>query len=239
MAFGYNPYIAKWSPYHGAQYAIVEAISKVVAAGARYNNMRFSYQEFFERMTNEHSWGKPLAALLGALKMQTEFGLPSIGGKDSMSGTFNDSLSVPPMLMAFGITTVNANTVISPDFKSRGHKLYLVKHVEKEDYTPNVEQLMENFEFVSHNIEKGKIVSAYALGHGGLIEALAKCSFGNQTGFYVKYDEKELDRFNYGSILIEVAGSLDYPKDCEPNVMHIGRTSHFHIGVIIFLCFCI
>ncbi len=232
MAFGYNPYIAKWSPYHGAEYAIVEAIAKVVAAGARYNNMRFSYQEFFERMTNEHSWGKPLAALLGALKMQTEFGLPSIGGKDSMSGTFNDSLSVPPMLMAFGITTVNAKTVISPDFKSRGHKLFLIKHTENEDFTPNVEQLKENFEFVSHNIEKGRIVSAYALGHGGLIEALAKCSFGNETGFYVKYDEKELDRFNYGSILVEVAGSLDYPKDCEPNVVHIGRTSHFQIGVI-------
>ena len=233
MAYGYNPYISKWSPYHGSQYAIIEAISKVVAAGARYDNMRFSYQEYFERMTNENSWGKPLAALLGALKMQTEFGLPSIGGKDSMSGTFNDTLSVPPMLMAFGITMVDAKTVISPEFKARGHKLFLIKHEENEDFTPNVEQLKENFEFVSKNIESGKIKSAYALGAGGLIEALAKMSFGNQIGFVVKdIKEEDLDRYNYGSILVEVAGNLDDIKDCYPNVVRIGRTSHYHYGVI-------
>ena len=232
MAFGYNPYISSWSPYHGAEYAVVEAISKVVAAGARYDKMRFSFQEYFERMVNPHSWGKPLAALLGALKMQTEFGLPSIGGKDSMSGTYNETYNVPPMLMAFGITTVNANNVISPDFKARAHKLYLVKHTENENYTPNVEQLIDNFDFVSTNIENGKILSAYALGAGGLIEALAKSSFGNQIGFQVKYDEKELNRYNYGSILIEVQGSLEYPKDIKPNVIHIGRTSHFKYGVI-------
>ena len=119
MAFGYNPYVASWSPYHGAAYAVVEAAAKVVAAGGRYERMRYSYQEYFERMTREAtSWGKPLAALLGALKMQVELGLPSIGGKDSMSGTFQQ-IDVPPMLMAFGITTVDARTVISPEFKGR------------------------------------------------------------------------------------------------------------------------
>ncbi|MDE5906885.1 MAG: phosphoribosylformylglycinamidine synthase, partial [Alistipes sp.] len=126
MAFGYNPYVASWSPYHGAAYAVVEAAAKVVAAGARYDKMRYSYQEYFERMTRDpRSWGKPLAALLGALRMQVELGLPSIGGKDSMSGTFQD-INVPPMLMAFGITTVDAATVISPDFKRPGNRIYLV-----------------------------------------------------------------------------------------------------------------
>ena len=114
MAFGYNPFITSWSPYHGAAYAVVEACSKVVAAGAAYDKMRFSYQEYFERMTDRKSWGKPLAALMGALKMQVELGLPSIGGKDSMSGTF-EHINVPPMLMAFGITTVDADQVISPE----------------------------------------------------------------------------------------------------------------------------
>ena len=114
MAFGFNPFISKWSPYHGAAYAVVEAVSKAVAAGARFERMRFSYQEYFERMTDDpHTWGKPLAALLGALKMQEALGLPSIGGKDSMSGTFKD-IDVPPTLIAFGITTVDAGRVISP-----------------------------------------------------------------------------------------------------------------------------
>ena len=121
MAFGYNPFLASWSPYHGAAYAVVDAAAKVVAAGARYDKMRYSYQEYFERMTKSpRTWGKPLGALLGALKMQVELGLPSIGGKDSMSGTF-EQINVPPMLMAFGITTVDAGRVISTDFKFAGH----------------------------------------------------------------------------------------------------------------------
>ena len=196
MAYGYNPNIAKWSPYHGAEYAIVEACSKVVSAGARYDHMRFSYQEYFERMHNAHSWGKPLAALLGALKMQIELGLPSIGGKDSMSGTFQN-ISVPPMLMAFGITTVNAKTVISTDFKSANHKLYLIKHHENKDYTPNVNELKKNFDFVSTNIENKNIISAYALSFGGVIEAVSKMSFGNMIGFNINYDEKYLDAYYY------------------------------------------
>mgnify|MGYP003094791640 CR=1 FL=1 len=123
MAFGFNPFISKWSPYHGAAYAVVEAVSKAVAAGARFERMRFSYQEYFERMTDDpHTWGKPLAALLGALKMQEALGLPSIGGKDSMSGTFKD-IDVPPTLIAFGITTVDAGRVISPEFKEAGHRI--------------------------------------------------------------------------------------------------------------------
>ena len=219
MAYGYNPFIAKFSPYHGAEYAVIEAVSKVVAAGAKYNNMRFSYQEYFERMHNEKSWGKPLAALLGALKMQYELGLPSIGGKDSMSGTFQD-INVPPMLMAFGITTIDVDDVISPEFKSKSHKLYLIKHNELENYTPNLDELKDNWDFVHKNIKSGKIVSAYALGFGGVIEALAKMSFGNNIGFDVEYPEDELDRYNYGSILVEVSGSLNYK-----NAIHLGETN--------------
>lgn len=218
MAYGYNPILSKWSPYHGAEYAVIEAVSKVVASGARYNKMRFSYQEYFERMHKEHSWGKPLAALLGALKMQVEFGLPSIGGKDSMSGTFQD-ISVPPMLMAFGITTVNANQVISPEFKGSGNKLYLIKHTENKNYTPNIEQLKNNFDFVSTQIENKKIISAYALGFGGVVEAVCKMAFGNKVGFDIKYDEKSLNAYNYGSILVETKEELNY-KDA----IYLGTT---------------
>ena len=220
MAFGYNPYISKWSPFHGAEYAIIEACAKVVAAGASYENMRFSYQEYFERMHNEKSWGKPLAALLGALKMQVELGLPSIGGKDSMSGTFQN-ISVPPMLMAFGITTVNANDVISTDFKKTNSHIYLIKHNEKLNFTPNIAELKNNFNFVTENIKNKNIISAYALGFGGLIEALAKMSFGNKIGFDVDYAEELLDAYNYGSIVVESTTKLDYK-----NAIYIGKTNN-------------
>ena len=208
MAYGYNPFITSWSPYHGAAYAVIEAAAKVVAAGARYDKMRYSYQEYFERMNSETSWGKPLSALLGALKMQVELGLPSIGGKDSMSGTFQD-INVPPMLMAFGITTVDARTVISPEFKAAGNKLYLIKHTPLNNYMPDTDQLKELFSQVSTAIEQGKIISAYAVGFGGVAEAVAKMSFGNCIGADVKMDEKELFNYAYGSFVVEVAGDLD------------------------------
>ena len=209
MAFGYNPFIASWSPYHGSAYAVIEAAAKVVAAGARYDKMRYSYQEYFERMNSEESWGKPLSALLGALKMQVELGLPSIGGKDSMSGTFQN-INVPPMLMAFGITTVDARTVISPEFKKAGNKLYLIKHTPLNNYMPDTEALKENFSFVSSAIEQGKILSAYAVGFGGVVEAVAKMSFGNKVGAEVTMDEQALFDYAYGSFVVEAAEDLDF-----------------------------
>ncbi len=209
MAFGYNPFITSWSPYHGSAYAVVEAAAKVVAAGARYDKMRYSYQEYFERMNSETSWGKPLTALLGALKMQVALGLPSIGGKDSMSGTFQD-INVPPMLMAFGITTVDARTVISPEFKAAGHKLYMIKHTPLANYMPDTDQLKHNFDFVSSAIEQGKIVAAYAVGFGGVVEAVAKMSFGNCIGADVKMDEKALFNYAYGSFVVEAAEELAF-----------------------------
>ena len=209
MAFGYNPFITSWSPYHGAAYAVVEACSKVVAAGASYEKMRFSYQEYFERMTDRKSWGKPLAALMGALKMQVELGLPSIGGKDSMSGTF-ENINVPPMLMAFGITTVDAEKVISPEFKWEGNKIYLIKHTPLSNRMPDTGQLKENWEYIHSQIEDGNIVSAYALGFGGLAEALCKMSFGNGLDVKVDVDENELFDYGYGSIVVESEEPLDY-----------------------------
>ena len=208
MAYGYNPNIASWSPYHGAAYAVIEAAAKVVAAGARYEKMRYSYQEYFERMTKQPtSWGKPLAALLGALKMQVELGLPSIGGKDSMSGTFQD-INVPPMLMAFGITMVDAKQVISTDLKGAGHNLYLVRHTPDACYMPDTEQLKRNFNFVSDAIAEGKVLSAWAVGMGGVAEGLAKMAFGNQIGVEVSMPEQSLYDYAYGSILVETADEL-------------------------------
>ncbi len=210
MAFGYNPYISAWSPYHGAQYAVVEAVAKVVAAGARFDKMRFSYQEYFERMTDRNSWGKPMAALLGALKIQNALGLPSIGGKDSMSGTFND-INVPPTLIAFGITTVDARTVISPEFKAAGNKLYLIKHTPKSDYTPDCDALRHNFTLTTDLIEQGSVVAAYAIGFGGIAEAVAKMSFGNEIGANINLDSSELFDYNYGSILVESKSEITDP----------------------------
>lgn len=218
MAFGYNPFLASWSPYHGAMYSIVEALSKLVSAGASYTNVRFSFQEYFERMHNDASWGKPLASLLGALKMQAEFELPSIGGKDSMSGTFGQ-INVPPMLMAFGITMVDAGTVISPELKKSSHFLYLIKHTELQNFTPNVIELKRNFAYITEHIKRKQIVSAYALGFGGLIEALCKMSFGNEIGFDISYEEKLLDAYSYGSIVVEATEALDYA-----NAIYLGKT---------------
>ena len=209
MAYGYNPQLSSWSPYHGSQYAVVESMAKVVAAGADYKNMRYSYQEYFQKLTSKEAWGLPLQALLGAVKVQNDFKLPSIGGKDSMSGTFQD-LNVPPMLMAFGITTVDANDVISTDFKNVGNKIYLVKHNPLPNYNPNVEELKTNFENVNAQIKAKNIVSAFAIGFGGVCEALAKMSFGNMVGFNVNIDEEELFNLNYGSILVESTSELAF-----------------------------
>ena len=210
MSFGYNPFIAEWSPYHSAAYAVVEACTKVVAAGADYSKMRFSYQEYFERMSSEHAYGKPLSALLGALKMQVELGLPSIGGKDSMSGTF-EHISVPPTLIAFGITTVKADKVVSPELKKAGNKLYLIKHNALANYMPNVEQLKENWTYTTNAIQVGKICAGYAIGFGGVAEAIAKMSFGNELAANITISESDLFDYNYGSILVEATEDLSCP----------------------------
>lgn len=210
MAFGFNPVISKWSPYHGAAYSMVEACAKVVAAGAHYEKMRFSCQEYFERMTHcPEVWGKPMSALLGSLKMQIELGLPSIGGKDSMSGTF-EHINVPPTLISFGVTTVNAEKVISPELKWEGNRLYLVKHTPLKNYMPDVEQLKKNWKFVEEQIESGNAVSGWAVGFGGVAEGLCKMSFGNAFGVDVNLPENELFDYSHGSIILETESDIDF-----------------------------
>ena len=210
MAFGFNPVISKWSPYHGAAYSMVEACAKVVAAGAHYEKMRFSCQEYFERMTHcPQVWGKPMSALLGSLKMQIELGLPSIGGKDSMSGTF-EHINVPPTLISFGVTTVNAEKVISPELKWEGNRLYLVKHTPLKNYMPDVEQLKKNWKFVEEQIARGNAVSGWAVGFGGVAEGLCKMSFGNAFGVDVNLPENELFDYSYGSIILETESDIDF-----------------------------
>ncbi len=210
MTFGFNPVISKWSPYHGAAYSMVEACAKVVAAGGRYEKMRFSCQEYFERMTHDPKvWGKPMSALLGSLKMQVALGLPSIGGKDSMSGTF-EHINVPPTLISFGITTVDAKNVISPELKWEGNRLWLVKHTPLDNYMPDVDQLKKNWAFVEEQIASGNAVSAWAVGFGGVAEGLCKMSFGNSFGVDVNVPEEDLFNYSYGSIILETEADIKF-----------------------------
>ncbi len=210
MAYGFNPYLSAWSPYHGAAYAVVEAVAKAVAAGAEYDKMRFSYQEYFEKMSSDVAWGKPLSALLGALRMQVALGLPSIGGKDSMSGTFAN-ISVPPTLVAFGVAAVDSRVVISPEWKSTGSYLYLVRHTPLANYMPDTAELIDIYETVRHKIFANTITAAWAVGFGGVAEALAKMSFGNGIGAEVEVSESDLFGWGYGSIVVESCKPLDYP----------------------------
>ena len=211
MAFGYNPFLSSWSPYHGAAYSLVEACAKTVAAGGDWSRMRFSCQEYFERMTSDpHSWGKPLSALLGALRMQLAFGLPSIGGKDSMSGTF-EHINVPPTLISFGISTVDASKVISPEFKWGGDRIYLFRHTPRADRMPDVEALKSSWTYIHNGIGSGDITAAWAVGMGGVAEALAKMSFGNMFGVDVKISGSDLFDCLCGSIVVESSRELDFP----------------------------
>jgi len=218
LSFGFNPYLSAWSPYHGAAYAVVDAVAKAAASGAPVEGMRFSYQEYFKKMKTPSDWGLPLGALLGALRMQTEMHLPSIGGKDSMSGTFG-SLSVPPTLIAFGVATMDSRDAVSPEFKGPGHDIYLLSLPTLPDRMPDTSSLMENCRFLHRMVKEGRILSAYAVGFGGVAEAVSKMSFGNGTGAEVTLPEDELFRWKYGSIVIESEGALTHR-----NLEKIGRT---------------
>ena len=208
MAFGYNPYIMSWSPYHGSNYSVVEALTKLTCAAIDYRNVRFSFQEYFEKLgSNPSKWGKVTSAMLGSIDILKQFELASIGGKDSMSGTFKD-LNVPPTLIAFGIATTDSSNIISPEFKTPGNKLYLIKHNPKSNYLPNVDELKKNFDYVRTNILNKTIVSAWSISNGGLAEGLAKCSFGNKLGCKINTN-LDLFAYDYGSILVESTKELD------------------------------
>ena len=208
MAFGFMPTLMTWSPFHGGAYAVVEAVAKAVAAGADRARMRFSYQEYFEKMSSREAWGKPLAALLGTLRIQKELELPSIGGKDSMSGTFND-INVPPTLIAFGIAPVNADETVSTDLKKAGHSLWLLRHTPTKSLMPDSEALKTQYEIYHRLVKEGKVLSAWAVGFGGIAEGLAKMSFGNRVGARIVVGEDEVFSLMPGSIIFETENDTD------------------------------
>ena len=213
VGYGYNPYIAKQISFHGGAYAVIESLAKVVAAGGNYKNVRFTFQEYFERLGNDaKKWGRPLLALLGALHIQKEFGLPSIGGKDSMSGTFND-ISVPPTLVSFAVSVVNAEDVVSSEFKKAGDNIYLITTKLDENDLPDLKELKENFDFIEKNIKDKKIVASVAVKNGGIAESIAKMTFGNKLGVNVNFAENaenEWFKVNYGAFIIETSEKIDY-----------------------------
>lgn len=218
MAYGFNPYVSEWSPYHGATYAVVNSMAKIVAAGGTYQGIRFTFQEYFERLNkNPRSWSKPFAALLGAMNTLKEFELPAIGGKDSMSGTFHD-ISVPPTLVSFAVQTDKVQNVVSNDLKGNSH-LYLVKHNKTDRLLPNFDELKANFTFIRNENENNNLLSAYVLEYGGLAEALVKSSFGNKVGLEINTNESLFD-LDYGSILIETKNKVDYQ-----NAVYLGNTN--------------
>ena len=212
MSYGLDPYLASWSPYHGSVYAVISSVAKIVAAGGDYSKIRFTFQEYFRRLGEDPKrWGEPMAALLGAYDAQIKLGLPSIGGKDSMSGSFND-IDVPPTLCSFAVDIAKTGDIVSPELKKAGN--VLVKFdIEKDKYSlPVYEQLMSLYSKITDMIKSKIIVSAYAVGFGGICEAVSKMAFGN--GFGVKVEESldsdELFAKDYGSIIAEVsADELD------------------------------
>ena len=182
MAYGFNPYVSSWSPYHGSQLAILESVARIVATGGDYKKIRFTFQEYFRRMSEDPKrWSQPFAALLGAYKAQMEFGLPSIGGKDSMSGTFNE-IDVPPTLVSFAVDVAKEQDVVTPELKEAGDKLYLLRVLRDNYDQPNYDQAKLIFEVVRQMVELGNIKAAYALDAYGLVPAVSKMAFGNKFG---------------------------------------------------------
>ena len=206
MAYGFDPYLASWSPYHGAIYAVLESLSRIVTAGGDYKKIRFTFQEYFRRMNEDPKrWSQPFAALLGAYNAQIGFGLPSIGGKDSMSGTFND-IDVPPTLVSFAVDVAKEQDIITPELKTAGNEL-LYFTIDKDEYdVPVYAQVMKLYDVIHTLIQKGAIVSAYALDGKGLAAALAKMAFGNKLGVTVDADVTTDTLFapSFGNIVAEV-----------------------------------
>ena len=206
MSYGFDPYLSSWSPYHGAIYAVIESVSRIVAGGGDFSKIRFTFQEYFRRMTEDPArWSQPFLALLGAYDAQLGFGLPSIGGKDSMSGTFNE-IDVPPTLVSFAVDVASDKTMITPELKKAGNKLVLLK-IERDAYDlPDYEKIMDQYHKFFEDVKAGRIVSAYALDGNGLAAALSKMAFGNHKGVKIDAEVAKEDLFaaDFGSIVAEV-----------------------------------
>lgn len=211
FAHGYNPLISKWSPYHGAIYAVVESVSKIVAMGGNYHTIRFSFQEFFEKLLDDpYRWGKPMASLLGAYRVQKELKLASIGGKDSMSGSFED-LDVPPTLVSFAITAGDVKEVISPEIKESGHILAEIQIDKDEYHIFDFKQLQQQYDAIMALMKQKRVYSAYTIKDGGVLEAISKMAFGNAFGIALdtNYSLDSYIEKNYGNIIIEVKHEKD------------------------------
>lgn len=223
MAHGFNPRISSWSPFHGALYAVIESVTKLIALGGDPNGIYLSFQEYFEKLgDNPERWGKPFSALLGGLYAQHNLGIAAIGGKDSMSGTFKE-LNVPPTLISFAVTTGDIKNTISNDFKKAESKVILVNTPIKDDFIPDFEELNSNYNLVNKLIKSGQVLSSGSINYGGTIETIAKMCFGNNIG--IKLNEevsvKQLQSFGYGSIILEVNKGFNIE---DKNIICIGET---------------
>ena len=206
MSYGFDPYLSSWSPYHGAAYAVVESVAKIVAAGGDYSKIRFTFQEYFRRMSEDPKrWSQPFAALLGAYAAQIGFGLPSIGGKDSMSGTFQD-IDVPPTLVSFAVDMAVEKEIITPELKEAGNKLVWLKAARDEYDLPVYSRIMEQYSKFTEDIRNGRVVSAYALDRHGVVSAVSKMAFGNQMGVCLEssLDKDAIFAPAFGDIVAEV-----------------------------------
>ena len=226
MTYGFNPYLGSWSPYHMAFYSVIESVAKLTAMGGDYRHARLTFQEYFERLGKKaERWGKPFAALLGAYKAQEELGIPAIGGKDSMSGTF-DNIDVPPSLVSFAVGYELADRIISPELKVYGSSLVLLKTTKLEDGLIDMKKFKKNMTTVYDLIGAKKVISASAIKFGGVAEAITKMALGNKVGVNLdKITQDELFGFNYGSLLLEVKPNVDIEKEFEGlNYKVIGTT---------------
>ena len=206
MSYGFDPYLSSWSPYHGAAYAVTESVAKIVATGGDYKKIRFTFQEYFRRMTEDPKrWSQPFSALLGAYAAQIGFGLPSIGGKDSMSGTFND-IDVPPTLVSFAVDVAKVKDVITPELKKAGSKLVWLRAPKDSYDLPDYPALMEQYDKLHQDIQAGRVISAYALDRHGIAAAVSKMAFGNGMGVKIEHNLDPRDFFApaFGDIICEV-----------------------------------
>lgn len=226
MTYGFNPYLGVWSPFHMAFYSVIESVTKIAAMGGDYKKVRLTFQEYFEKLLrDEEKWGKPFAALLGAYKAQMDLGLPAIGGKDSMSGSFGE-LNVPPTLVSFAVGLEKASRIISPEFKNIGSTLVLMKGEKLEDGTLEIEGFKNNLEKLYKLIGEEKVISAYSLKFGGVSEGITKMSLGNRIGAILNnISKEELFVFNYGSLILEVKEGVNlYDEFKGTNYKVIGST---------------
>ena len=206
MSYGFDPYLSSWSPYHGAAYAVTESVARIVATGGDYKKIRFTFQEYFRRMTEDPKrWSQPFSALLGAYAAQMGFGLPSIGGKDSMSGTFNE-IDVPPTLVSFAVDVAKIQDVITPELKKAGNKLVWLRAPRDQYDLPDYAGIMDRYEKLHNDIQAGKVVSAYALDRHGIAAAVSKMAFGNALGVKIEHNLDPRDFFapGFGDIIMEV-----------------------------------